>query len=50
MSERLLRITLLGQFAGGLDERDCKTTVLRLAEQNVSSLWFFSIERDVGLV
>ena len=50
LTERLLKMSVFGQFAGGLDERDAEASVLRLAEQKIFSIWFFSIERDIGLV
>ena len=47
---KLLRATVFGQFAGGVDEEDSVKTVERLAQRNISSIWNYSIEQDVRYV
>ena len=47
LTGKLLRLTAFGQFAGGVSERETSAVVRRLAERNISSIWFFSIERDL---
>ena len=46
----MLRATVFGQFAGGVDEEDSVKTVERLAQRNISSIWNYSIEQDVRYV
>ena len=41
---------MFGQFAGGTDETDTAKTVEKLAQRNISSIWNYSIEQDVGSV
>ena len=47
LTEKLLRMTVFGQFAGGLDERDSERTVRQLADKGVSSIWFYSVDTDL---
>ena len=45
--EKALRATVFGQFVGGMNEREAKRTVRRLADAGVSSLWSFFKEKDL---
>lgn len=47
LTGKILKATVLGQFAGGLDEVDTEAMVKRLAARNISTIWFFSIERNL---
>jgi len=47
VTEKVLKATVFGQFAGGLNERECRRAVMRLADSGVSSIWFYSIEKDL---
>lgn len=47
LTERFLKATVFGQFAGGLDEAEVKKVVCKLAQRKISSIVFFSIERDL---
>ena len=47
LTGKLLKATAFGQFAGGLDEAATQEVVLKLAKRNISSIWFFCIERDL---
>ena len=39
---------MFGQFSGGLNETESETVVRNLAQNGVSSIWFFSDEKDIG--
>lgn len=47
LTGKLLRSTAFGQFAGGVSETETEEVVKNLAERNISSIWFFSVERDL---
>lgn len=40
-------MTVFGQFAGGVNAEESENVVRLLAERNISSIWFYSIERDL---
>ena len=48
LTEKVLRASVFGQFAGGMSETDTKRVVRKLADNGISSIWFFSNERDLG--
>ncbi|KAL5477160.1 hypothetical protein EMCRGX_G023912 [Ephydatia muelleri] len=45
--ESLLRGTVFGQFAGGVDEEDAAKTCAKLSRKGISSVWQYSVEQDV---
>ncbi len=47
LTEKILRLTAVGQFASGLDESSSRGSVEKLADKGVTSIWFYSIERDL---
>ena len=47
MTEKVLKVTVFGQFIGGLDERESRKTVRHLADQGVCSIWNYSVEKDL---
>jgi hypothetical protein len=47
LTEKIWTATLLGQFTGGVDEKAVEEMVRKLATRNISTIWFFSIERDL---
>ena len=47
VTEKALRATVFGQFVGGINEREAKRTVRRLADAGVSSIWNYSTEKDL---
>ena len=48
LTEKVLRASVFGQFAGGVSETDTEKVVRKLVDKGISSIWFFSIERDLG--
>lgn len=47
MTEKLLRLTVFGQFVSGLDEAESQETAQKWAGQGVASIWYKSVERDM---
>lgn len=47
VTESVLKATVFGQFAGGLNERETRGVAMRLAEAGVSSIWNYCIEKDL---
>lgn len=47
LTEKILRATVFGQFAGGVDEKDTLATVQKHAKRNISSIWNYSTEQDI---
>ena len=47
--ESLMRRTVFGQFAGGVDEEDAAKTCAKLSRKGISSVWQYSVEQDVRL-
>jgi len=47
LTEKILRATVFGQFAGGVDEKDTLVTVQKHAKRNISSIWNYSTEQDI---
>ena len=39
---------MFGQFTGGLNEAESEVVVRKLAQHGVSTIWFFSDEKDLG--
>ena len=48
MTEKLLRASVLSQFAGGVNEAESEVVVRKLASHGISSIWFYSDEKDLG--
>ena len=48
MTEKLLRASVLSQFAGGVNEAESEVVVRKLANHGISSIWFYSDEKDLG--
>ena len=47
--ESLMRSTVFGQFAGGVDEADAAKTCAKLSRKGISSVWQYSVEQDMRL-
>ena len=47
--ESLMRSTVFGQFAGGVDEADAAKTCAKLSRKGISSVWQYSVEQDIRL-
>ena len=47
MTEKLLRASVFSQFTGGVDEAESEGVVRKLADHGISSIWFYSDEKDL---
>ena len=43
-----MKATVFGQFAGGATVAETVKVVRKLAVHGVSTIWFFSDEKDIG--
>ena len=50
LTEKLLKLSVFGQFAGGINEVESEVVVKKLALHGISSIWFYSDEKDLGWV
>ncbi len=50
LTEKLMRATVFGHFAGGKDVEETAQTVRRLAGRGISSIWQYCIEQDIRWV
>ncbi|CAI8033158.1 Vesicular integral-membrane protein VIP36 [Geodia barretti] len=48
LTRQLLRASIGGQFMGGFSEDEARGVAQRMAEQNMCSIWSFSVEQDLS--
>ena len=47
LTRQLLRASIGGQFMGGFSEDEARGVAQRMAEQNMCSIWSYSVEQDL---